>query len=489
MGAPAFEVPKRVRDTLRSQGAYDFGLGVVLRSPSDPKGAGAAASYRVEYRVEPVIPGRPLADRKWRYARGIEKAYVIATEVAEEMRERAGGSFVEYHTDVCFGEVVTRWMDAPHPRWGEQYPDKVRSLLKNWVLAVGITVPWPSRSAGTPIARVPIGALTADHYNQALEHVRAARAHRTYTEVHGLVVQILKWAIANRYLRPHDQNTLAHLHLAREQRAEHGEGMVRAIAPDEIPSTVMVEQLAAAAYRRFDQRTATMLHLLAYAGPRISECLALRNDDRFRFGNDGCWHIEIREQVHKSARRTLPPKWRKRRWTFVPHWLTDDVTRLLGDAAPGELLFPSPGRKVRSTARVIERVGAGLHPYSNWHERVWLKIVADTDGWQERPDWWPPEQGTAPPGRQSERRWLWPVHALRHVCATYQLNVLGLDSDDVAKFLGHRSGVQVWEMYVRVRPDLFGRAAEASRRAGDPRAGSSAPHGPSARLSPRPTGT
>ncbi|MDP8931274.1 MAG: hypothetical protein M3O70_22560, partial [Actinomycetota bacterium] len=59
--------------------------------------------------------------------------------------------------------------------------------------------------------------------------------------------------------------------------------------------------------------------------------------------------------------------------------------------------------------------------------------------------------------------------SLRHAAATYQLNVLGLDPDDVAKFLGHRSGVQVWEMYVRVRPQLFGRAADASRQAGDPR--------------------
>lgn len=470
MGQSTIEVPKRVRDTLHQQGAYDFGLGVVLRSPTDPAGRGGAASYRVEYRLEPVIPGRPLADRKERYSRKLEKAYGLATAIAEQMRERAAGTFVEYHPDVPFGEVVTRWLAAPHPRWGEQYPDKVRSLLTNWVVASHVTVSWPSRSTDTPIARVPIGALTANHYNQAFEHVRAARAHRTYTEVHGLVVQILKWAIANRYLRPHDQTTLAQLHLAREQRLEQGEGMVRAIGPDEIPSTEMVERLVAAANSRFGPRTATMLHLLAYSGPRISECLALRNDDRIRFGDDGCWHLEIREQVHKSARRTLPPKWRKRRWSFVPHWLTDDVGRLLADTSPGELLFPSPGRKVRTAAGAIERVNVGVHPYSNWHERVWQKVVADTPDWPERADWWPPDRGPAPVGMQSERRWLWPVHALRHVCATFQLNVLGLDPDDVAKFLGHRSGVQVWEMYVRVRPDLFGRAADASRKAGDPRA-------------------
>jgi hypothetical protein len=158
MAQPTIEVPKRIRDTLRRHGAYDFGLGVVLRNPTDVNGLGGEASYRVEYRLEPVIPGRPLADRKRRYARSVEKAYVLATEIAEEMRERAAGTFVEYHTEVCFGDVVT--------------------------------VNWPSRSTGTPLAKVPIGALTADHYNQAFEHVRTARAHRTYTEVHGLVVQI-----------------------------------------------------------------------------------------------------------------------------------------------------------------------------------------------------------------------------------------------------------------------------------------------------------
>lgn len=70
---------------------------------------------------------------------------------------------------------------------------------------------------------------------------------------------------------------------------------------------------------------------------------------------------------------------------------------------------------------------------------------------------------------QIQRRWRWTTHSLRHAAATYQLNVLGLDPDDVASFLGHRSGRQVWEMYVRVRPNLYGRAADASRQHGDPR--------------------
>ncbi|MDP8932287.1 MAG: hypothetical protein M3O70_27955, partial [Actinomycetota bacterium] len=101
--------------------------------------------------------------------------------------------------------------------------------------------------------------------------------------------------------------------------------------------------------------------------------------------------------------------------------------------------------------------------------RVWDRVAEQTPGWPEREDWWPPENGPAPGGKQSQRRWLWSAHSLRHAAATYQLNVLRLDPDDVASFLGHRSGRQVWDMYVRVRPNLFGRAVEASRHAGDPR--------------------
>lgn len=71
-----------------------------------------------------------------------------------------------------------------------------------------------SRGGPVPIADVPIGGLTADDYNQALEHVRTARAYRTYTEVHGLVVQIVKWAVANRYLRPTDLAAVQQMPLA-----------------------------------------------------------------------------------------------------------------------------------------------------------------------------------------------------------------------------------------------------------------------------------
>jgi integrase len=226
---------------------------------------------------------------------------------------------------------------------------------------------------------------------------------------------------------------------------------------------------AETAERLFGRGTAIQIYLLAYAGLRISECLALRNDDRFERGEDGCWRVHVREQVAKAARKTLPPKWRKQRWAFVPHWLSDDVTWLLATTPRGGLLFPSPGRRVRADDGTIERVGRGLYPYTNWRARVWDKIAEATPEWLEREDWWSPDRGSPPAGKQSERRWQWSTHALRHASATYLLNDLRLDPDDVAKFLGHRSGVQVWEMYVRVRPNLFGRAGEASRAVGDPR--------------------
>lgn len=469
MGRARVHIPKLVRDSLEQDGAYDFGLGVVLRAPTRPGGSGASGSYRVEYRVEPVLPGRPMARRKEAYHRDVGRAFARAEATFEEMQQRAGGTYVEYHVDTPFGEVVEEWLASPHPRWGEQYPDKVRSLLRCWVLAETITVRWRPGTAEQPIAELPIGALTADHYQQALEHVRSVRAYRTYTEVHGLVVQILKWAATNRYLRPVDARVTDQLPLAPRHDTGAARGGTRAVPLEEIPPPERIDALAATAQGLAGRRTAVMIYLLAYTGIRISECLALRNDDRFHSDEVGGWRIHVREQVHKSARRTLPPKWRKHRWAFVPAWLSEDLDGLLTDTAPGALLFPSPGQRRRNAAGAVERVGAGLYPYSNWRSRTWERIVEATPHWPERDDWWPPERGTPPRGKQAERRWQWPVHSLRHACATYFLNVLELDPDDVAKFLGHRSGVQVWEMYVRVRPDLFRRAADASQLAGDPR--------------------
>lgn len=115
----------------------------------------------------------------------------------------------------------------------------------------------------------------------------------------------------------------------------------------------------------------------------------------------------------------------------MPHFLADEITRLLDGTPASGLLFPSPGRRARDGRGEVVRVDSGLYTYDNWRSRAWTPIAEATPGWEERDDWWPPEA--------------------------------------VAKFLGHRSGVQVWEMYVRVRPNLFGRAATASRAVGDPR--------------------
>ncbi|MDP9021397.1 MAG: site-specific integrase, partial [Actinomycetota bacterium] len=446
-------VPKLVRDALRLEGAYDFGLGVVLRAPTDRTATGASASYRVEYRVEPVVPGRPLSRRKEAYARDLDKAYAKAEAKFAEMNERVGGTYVAYATDLPFGDVVEQWYASPHPRWGVNYPSKVRSLIRCWITGSDITIP-RARGGAVPIADIPIGALTANDYNQALEHVRRARAHRTYTEVHGLVVQIIKWAVANRFLRSTDLTITHQMPLAvSDQDTVSGRGSARAVPEEEIPPPEQIDALADTALELFGHRLRMQIYLLAYTGMRISECLALRNDDRFVLdGRDGCWRIHIREQVHKSKPRTLPPKWRKTRWAFVPHWLSAELSELLDGTGAGAPLFASPGRKVRGPEDALRRVGRGLHPYNNWRERRWEPIAERTPGWPEREDWWPPDAGTAPAGAQSQRRWQWSAHSLRHAAATYQLNVLGLDPDDVAKFLGHRSGVQVWEMYVRVRP-------------------------------------
>ena len=470
-GGSDLPVPNLVRDALLRDGAYDFGLGVVLRAPTNASGSGGSASYRIEYRLEPVLPGPALTRRRHQYARDLDKAYAAASAVSDEMRDRASGTYVEYATDVAFGDVVEQWYASPHPRWGVNYPAKVRSLLNCWVLGRAITVPRRALGGQVAIADVPIGGLTANDYTHALEHVRRARAYRTYTEVHGLVVQIIKWAVATRYLRPTDALLAQDVQLAGPPRDDgSGRGGSTAVPQEEIPPPGMVDALAGAADALFGVRARTLIYLLAYTGMRISEALALRNDDRFVLdARDGCWRVHIREQVHRSQRLTLPPKWHKQRWAFVPHWLTEDLEQVLTATARDAPLFPSPGRAVRQPDGTVTRVGSGLSPYNNWRGRVFDRIAEATPGWPERDDWRPPERGDPPAGMQDQRRWLWSAHSLRHAAATYQLNVLGLDPDDVAKFLGHRSGVQVWEMYVRVRPQLFTRAADASRAAGDPR--------------------
>ncbi|WP_052665887.1 hypothetical protein, partial [Nitriliruptor alkaliphilus] len=118
-------------------------------------------------------------------------------------------------------------------------------------------------------------------------------------------------------MRPTDGRIVDQLPLAQSYDAGGGVGGTRAIPAEEIPPAEKVTELAATAARLFDDRTAGLIYLPAFGGLRISECLALRRDDCFQQGPDGSWRIEIREPVHKSRRKTLPPKWRKRRWAFA----------------------------------------------------------------------------------------------------------------------------------------------------------------------------
>lgn len=115
-----------VRDALERDGAYDFGLGVVLRAPTDPTGSGGSASYRIEYRVEPVLPGRPLSSRKETYARDLAKAYGRAVELFAEMKERAGGTYVEYGHRHALRRGRRAVVRLPAPAVGRELPEEGR---------------------------------------------------------------------------------------------------------------------------------------------------------------------------------------------------------------------------------------------------------------------------------------------------------------------------------------------------------------------------
>ena len=84
--------------------------------------------------------------------------------------------------------------------------------------------------------------------------------------------------------------------------------------------------------------------------------------------------------------------------------------------------------------------------------------------WQERAGW-----PRLPDDDPRPFVWKWPPHSLRHHAATWMLNDLGLAPDDVAEFLGHADGHQVWVMYSRIRPGLASRATHLALEAGDAR--------------------
>lgn len=166
--------------------------------------------------------------------------------------------------------------------------------------------------------------------------------------------------------------------------------------------------------------------LLAYAGLRSSELLALQPQDI----DGGVLHVE-RQLV---GRRLEPPKHGILRDTVYPAWLDDELHGWSAQHQPGTPLFPA--------------IRGSYEPYATWLRQRW-QPAAEVAGWPKQPN-----------GR---RRWT--AHTLRHFFGTWALakDGLGMDVADVAMFMGHSSPEVTHRLYVQSRTDRFARARAASR--------------------------
>lgn len=216
------------------------------------------------------------------------------------------------------------------------------------------------------------------------------------------------------------------------------DGLVRAITEEEIPTTVALQGIAAAAAQRRRPVWWRELEILlvAYSGLRWGEHAALsaaQIDPARR-------RITVDRQVieTRSALKLSLPKGRGRRVTMFPAVtpggidLATLVDKRLKDLGDQDLVFPAPQ--------------GGWARRSNYGRNIW-DPAADEVGW-------PRQDG----------RWRWTFHSLRHVFATWALNQPGLRLEDVSRLLGHSSTRVTQDIYIHVHGDLYQRFYDATDR-------------------------
>jgi integrase len=468
------DVPISVTRKLKRGQPYELDWGVVLRPPTDLASPGAAGAYRWDYYDPPVCEDGRRGVRRGSSARDLLTAWQRATAKAAELEAKMRTQQTGHRLDMTFGELATHYLDpARHPEWnGASHASKVRSVTRTWLLADHITVTNPGRSGlphsssgqsgRVPIREVPLRHLTAGTLIEALSHVLEARAYGTYRTAHECTTAIVTWAVTQRWAPAGWVDTRDIKRLADPRSAARRSGQRGALTPvpkDDIAPTEELLRFRAAVAELATERDAVLLDLLAFAGPRIGEALALHGSRWWRDADGNGW-FDIEERADRSSKRRQPPKHRKRREMWVPAWLADDLEAI----GPGDdgWWFGAPD--------------GDTWPVDRWRKRRFDHWAA-TVGWPERDDYCHHSsadpahtEAICPVGGQDRRRWRWSVHAWRHHAACYQLFEIGLDPEDVASHLGHRDGYSCWQLYVGARPRRELRLAAAAAKVGDPRA-------------------
>ena len=427
-----------------------------LVPPAEAGTKGARGSWRVR---SPWLPFESAKGRNWEKtsrdkavaerileARRAElMAYAAAVKNAGDRGEDVTEIDVGHLT---FGDIAEEWLthqqQASH--WGSSQQGTQRSLLETWLLDDSIEVPATPRGGADrmPFAEIRLDNLIPFHVEHALQHVYLARSHATYRKVRQQIRTIFTWARANQRC-PANVAPAAAVPVWKPRRGTtRHQGVV---PPERIPSSDLVEKLAAASA----ERTATWwrrleIELLASVGMRIGELLGMRNHPHlWQESGQVLWAL-LDQQWNESELKS-----REERWVPIPRSLRDDVEQRLTEVGHGGHLFCSPEG----------------HPYdpNNWRSRI-FDTAAKAAGWPEKRDYCHDhdkhhdDPDTTCTG-QNRRRWIYPAHSLRHFAVTSLMDRDDLDDDDVALIVGHTNGAQLRRMYKQRRHDAEGRLSGA----------------------------
>ena len=413
--------------------------------PVEPGAVGGRGMWRVR---SPYLPNETRRGRYWEKSSRSEetanrllagrKAQMAAYEAELQAAEEQGEELPDIPGDATFAVVAREWHNhqVEAAAWGSSQAATQRSLLETWLLSETILVPENSKinAPKIPLADIPVAQLVPNHIDHALQHVYEARARGTYLKVRQQVRTILEWAVANRRC---PAQTAGARYVGVKPRRQFQASTESVVPRSRIPEEEQVSRLAEQAeavtglwWRKLE------IQLLARCGMRIGELLGIRNfEENFRWSDDGdvLW-LNLVEQWNLSDLKS-----RKPRWTPVPKSLGDQVQRRREEVAAGDHLFCSPE-------------GHAYSP-SNWRRRV-FDPAAEAAGLPERGDYRSAKSKEPAGSRptQSQRRWRYPPHSLRHFAVTYLLR-RGLDAESVALIVGHTNGEQLRRMYKHRPPE------------------------------------
>lgn len=433
-------VPDEIREFLSAGRKVACGP-VTVRPPTDPNGRGVVGPYRVQWRC-PVTGTRQTTTR-----RDIDDALALAVTQADRLHAPTTTPVMSVRPAArpdTLGAAADAYLDPGlHPGWSENRRRTVTSLVTNWITGSGIRVVVDGHHVAASELR--LARLTPAVAEQLLAHVHRQRAHGTYRDVHRELKTMLRWAGRERLLDDAAElvDRIALAPPPAPARTGATNRTIKPVDPSQIPGLAELDALRQAARQHDGPRGALLVDVLAFGGLRIGEALALSaGEDSLPFDREErVYRPHVWRRVHRSTRETRPPKHHRNRHAWLPPWMTPQVDEVR--ALDGAWLFPAPR--------------GGLWPTDAFRTRrfnLWLEAA----GWPKLP---------AHDTRQ--RVWKWTAHSLRHHAASWMLNGLSLPPDDVAEFLGHATGHQIWVLYSRVQSGLTARASKRAREAGDPR--------------------